>query len=124
MIKHIFTGDLNADIDTNPTFDGKERHLLRATLARIFHATAIVPKGLFGIDEEGTGEVKFAEDFSFPKTDELKSLEAWANVHPIILKAGRTTHLPPAGVPEEELEAATAELEAKDPPAERFRDIA
>ena len=47
QIKHIFTGDLNATVDTNPAFAGKERHLLRATLARIFHATAICPKGLF-----------------------------------------------------------------------------
>ena len=46
-IKHIFTGDLNASFDSNPTFPGKERHLLRATLARIFSATAVVPKGLF-----------------------------------------------------------------------------
>ena len=39
QIKHVFSGNLNADIDSNPTFSGKERHLLRATLARIFHAT-------------------------------------------------------------------------------------
>lgn len=120
-IKHIFSGDLNASVDTNPAFDGKERHLLRATLARIFHATAIVPKGLFATDDE-TNEVKFAEEFTFPKTDELRDIKAWANVHPIILEAGRTTHLPP-NVPEEELEAAVADLEAKDPTVERFRDI-
>jgi radial spoke head protein 4A len=42
-IKHVFTGDLNATFDSNPTFKGRERHLLRATLARIFHATAIFP---------------------------------------------------------------------------------
>ena len=29
-IKHVFTGDLNADVDGNPAFDGKERHFLRA----------------------------------------------------------------------------------------------
>ena len=121
QIKHVFTGDLNADIDTNPAFDGKERHLLRATLARIFHATAIVPKGLFAVDED-TQEVKFSEEFAFPKTEELKDIKAWSNVHPQILKAGRTTHLPP-NVPEEELEAAMGELETKDPAAERFRDI-
>ena len=56
QIKHIFTGNLNAIVDTNPAFDGKERHLLRATLARIFHATAIVPKGLLMKNEE-TDEV-------------------------------------------------------------------
>jgi hypothetical protein len=30
MIKHIFTGNLNASIDSNPPFPGKERHFLRA----------------------------------------------------------------------------------------------
>jgi radial spoke head protein 4A len=30
LIKHIFTGDLNAVLDTNPPFPGKERHFLRA----------------------------------------------------------------------------------------------
>ena len=75
LIKHIFTGDLNAEVDTNPAFTGKERHLLRATLARIFHATAIVPKGLFTLDEE-TNEVKFSEEFAFPKTDELRDIKS------------------------------------------------
>jgi len=52
LIKHVFTGNLNANVNVNPTFNGKERHLLRATLARIFHATALVPKGLLAEDEE------------------------------------------------------------------------
>ena len=90
-MKHIFTGDLNAEISTNPPFKGKERHLLRATLARIFHATAIVPKGLFAMDED-TSEVKFAEEFAFPKTDELRDVKAWSNVYPMILKVGRCDH--------------------------------
>lgn len=29
-IKHVLTGDLNASIDSNPPFPGKERHFLRA----------------------------------------------------------------------------------------------
>jgi radial spoke head protein 4A len=52
MIKHVFTGNLNCGIDSCPPFPGKERHLLRAQLARITHATEIVPKGLYEIDEE------------------------------------------------------------------------
>lgn len=52
MIKHVITGDLNASINSNPPFPGKERHFVRAQLARIFHATAIIPKGLFELDEE------------------------------------------------------------------------
>jgi len=46
-IKYIFTGDLNASVESNPIFEGKERHLLRAQLARIFAATAIVPTKMF-----------------------------------------------------------------------------
>ena len=121
LIKHMFTGNLNAEVDTNPKFNGKERHLIGAQLARIFHATAIVPKGLFALDDE-TNEVKFAEEFAFPKTDELRDVKAWSNVHPIILQAGRCSHLPP-NVGEEDLQAAIDELEAKDPTVERFRDI-
>ena len=30
MIKHVFTGNLNSVIDSNPPFPGKERHYLRA----------------------------------------------------------------------------------------------
>lgn len=50
------TGNLNANVDTNPPFPGKERHFLRAQLARIFSTTAIVPKGKFEMadaEEEG-----------------------------------------------------------------------
>jgi len=39
LIKHTMTGDLNASINSNPPFPGKERHFLRAQLARIFAAT-------------------------------------------------------------------------------------
>jgi radial spoke head protein 4A len=37
--KKMMTGCLNADVDSNPPFPGKERHFLRAQLARIFHGT-------------------------------------------------------------------------------------
>jgi hypothetical protein len=91
QIKHVFTGNLNATLDTNPPFPGKERHFLRAQIARITHGTVLIPKGLLEIDEE-TNKEKFTEEFTVPGTDELKSLEAWAHHHPLILKAGRITH--------------------------------
>ena len=122
MIKHVFTGNLNANVNVNPAFNGKERHLLRATLARIFHATALVPKGLLAEDEE-TKEVKFAEEFVMPKTDELRALTAWANVHPIILKNGRCEHYVAPGLSEEDTAAALEAAEAAEPKVERFRDI-
>jgi len=42
--------------------------LLRAQLARIFHATALVPKGMLeeAEEEEGPKVIKFAEEFTFP----------------------------------------------------------
>jgi radial spoke head protein 4A len=91
---------LNAEIDTCPPFPGKERHLLRATVARITHSTEICPKGLYEIDEE-TQEIKPAEEFALPGCDELKNLEAWGHRHPNILKAGRCSHAPPVGIPED-----------------------
>ena len=126
-MKHVFSGDLNNTIDSNPTFDGKERHYLRATLARIFSATCIVPKGLYELveDEEGKlpPELKFTEEAPDMGTEALRSLEAWGNLYPIILKAGRTTHLKPAGMDEEAAEARLAELQEEDKTEERFRDI-
>lgn len=52
MIKHICTGNLNASIESNPPFPGKERHFLRAQIARITHGTVLIPKGLLEIDDE------------------------------------------------------------------------
>ena len=87
QIKHIFTGDLNAKINSNPPFPGKERHLLRAQLARIFHATTIAPKGMYEMDEE-TNLMKFSEEFQMPSTEEFKDPANWMNVQPLLLKQG------------------------------------
>ena len=125
-IKHVFSGDLNGTVDSNPTFKGNERHLLRATLARIFSATAIVPKGLYELTEEEEGklqEMKFSEEAPPLGTEELRSLEAWSNVYPIVLKSGRTTHQKPTGLDEEAADAKLAELMEEDKTEERFRDI-
>ena len=91
-------------------------------MARIFAATAIVPKGLFEMDEE-TNEMKFAEEFAMPGTEELKSLEVWGNLHPVILKAGRTTHIEPEGMADEEKEEYMNKLAEDDKTEERFRGI-
>lgn len=50
--KHVFTGDLNAKVSTNPEFAGKEWHLLRAQIARISHACTLAPASLYGDPEE------------------------------------------------------------------------
>jgi len=121
-IKHVMTGDLNAEIDANPGFPGKERHFLRAQLARIFAATTIAPKGLFETDEE-TGLMKFAEEFAMPGTEELKSLESWSNVSESLLRNGRTKYVAPEGLDDEAKEAWITEKAEADPQIERFRTI-
>ena len=85
-IKKILTGNLNASVESNPPFKGAERHLLRAMLARIFHATQIAPKGQYEMaGEEGEAqEIKLAEEFAMPGNDECKSLDVWGNALPAI----------------------------------------
>ena len=52
MVVKMMTGQLNASVNSCPPFPGKERHFLRAQLARLQHTTEICPKGLYEIDEE------------------------------------------------------------------------
>ena len=59
-IKVMLTGDLERPIFTNPFFFGKEKHYLRAQIARISHSTTLVPKGLFKTTEDNDREI---EDF-------------------------------------------------------------
>lgn len=74
----------------------------------------IVPKGIYEIDEESNVE-KYAEEFTVPSTDELKSTETWGHRHPNILKSGRCSHYVSMSVPEEEREEQLATLAEKDP---------
>jgi len=123
MTKHVFTGNLNAPINTFPPFPGKERHLLRAQLARISHGTQICPKGYIEIDEE-TGAEKLAEEGGPDmSTGAMTDLAAWGHRYPNILKAGRCTHKAGDDVPEEGLEEFMAKAAEEDKVEERFRAI-
>ncbi|CDW78166.1 UNKNOWN [Stylonychia lemnae] len=122
MMKHVLTGNLNAQIDSCPPFPGKERHYLRAQIGRISHATTIVPKDLWSVDEETTKD-KASEEFTMPGTEELKNLEGWCHLHPIILKAGRVSHFAGEGLADEERDEILAKLNEKDPAGERFKAI-
>lgn len=123
LLKYVFTGDLNAEVRSVPPFPGKERHLLRAQIARITHATCIIPKGLLEVDDE-SGAEKYAEEFAMPTApEEVKSLEIWAHQHPAILQVGRVTHLAPASMSEEEKDEYLVKVGETDPPVERFRAL-
>jgi len=120
------SGNLNASVITNPPFPGKERHLLRAMLARIFHATQLAPKGLYEMaGEEGeTQEIKMAEEFTSPSNDELKSLDVWGNALQAINLQGTVTLITPADMNDDDAEAWKGKMETEDPAVEAFRGIA
>lgn len=109
---------------SNPVFPGTERHLLRAQLARIQHNTELVPSGLYEKEkDEETGEYKLAEEEPSLKTEDLKSIENWSHMNPLILKSGRCEHYLPPGLDEEKKEELETELNEQDKTEERFRAV-
>jgi hypothetical protein len=86
--KKIFTGDLEAEVITNPHFDKKEKDLLRAQIARITQMTSIVPKGYYRKQEENERDVMEVpeEEKKSPTFEELTHLENWCHFIPNILK--------------------------------------
>lgn len=121
-IKYIVTGNLNADLNTNPKFPGKERHFLRAQIARISHTTTIVPRDYLAADDENDRLVKFNEEFAVPSATDLNTAEGWVHQYQNILLAGRAEHQRPV-LPEDEIDEAIAALEEKDPFVERLKGI-
>ena len=122
QFKRILSGDLNSDVNSNPPFPGKERHLLRAQIARIAHATTLHPKGLLEVDEEKEDQLNYAEEFTLPGLADLNSNEVWGHQYPNILKAGRITHQRP-NVPDEEADEIMAKLEEEDKVMEKLMGI-
>lgn len=115
MTKYQFTGNLNAKITSVPPFPGKERHMLRAQIARISHATKLCPAGLYQVDDE-TKEIKPADEAPGLETAALNSADAWCHYYPAILSnKGRCTYDPP-------LEDGDPAAEA-DPVIDRFRAL-
>lgn len=91
-------------------------------MARITHATELCPKGVYEIDEE-TQEMKLAEEGPSLSTESLKSLETWGHLNPVILMAGRCTHIAPQGMADEEKDEYMAKVGEEDKAEERFRMI-
>lgn len=109
-IKKFFTGDLETEIFSFPLFPGREKHLLRATIARITCGTYISPSGyyirepkmMFGEEEEEEDE-EFAEDRVLENDDvicvnenykpydqrDLIHLSNWVHFRPNIITQGR-----------------------------------
>lgn len=96
-VKFHFSGDLERRIFTNPFFFKREKHLLRAQIARITFGTALVPKGMFKLNEENPSviEENIPDEgpIPIPSTKDMAIASNWVHHVPSILKCCRTTLL-------------------------------
>ncbi|KAA6370817.1 MAG: putative radial spoke head protein 6, partial [Streblomastix strix] len=104
---YTLTGNLNAKVNEGyPVFPGREKHYLRAQLARILHQTSLIPKpppkkkeG----EEEEEGNEEEGEITEKPvEIGPLVEGEGWILERPPILVQGRVKKYPPIGEGEEE----------------------
>lgn len=130
LIKISFTGNLERQLITNPFFNGKEKHYLRAQIARIHHGTTLVPKDLYRPTEDDAKEIEpneGDEDNKYePQTENQQLLSNWCHYPKSILKNARTGHMEPEPVEgEEEVdpEELLRRIEAKDPYEARLKPI-
>jgi len=120
--KYVFIGNLEANIYAYPFFEGKEKHLLRAQIARITHGTTICPKGLYNVNDKG--DIEPLEEAAMPTFEELSAAEGWIHFQRNILMAGRITHFVEQKKDEAEREKELEELKAKDPEKDPLLGIA
>ncbi|KAL5283104.1 RSPH4A family protein [Megaselia abdita] len=109
-IKKLFTGNLETEIFSFPLFPGREKHLLRATIARITSGTLISPSGYYKRQgkqitehEEEEHEHENEEDGILDNDDiiclnedykphdprDLMHILNWVHVRPHIIPQGR-----------------------------------
>jgi hypothetical protein len=95
-IRHRFTGRLDAPVIAPPgRFDGAERELLRAVIARITHACTVAVAGMYRPEEEpeedaplaGNAPIALNEDWA-PRP--MRALDAFVHRLPALLPQGRT----------------------------------
>ncbi|KAL3314074.1 Radial spoke head protein 4 A [Cichlidogyrus casuarinus] len=106
-IRHLFTGNLNEQINSNPPFPGRERHFLRAQIVRISSTCIISPLNFYQFDEEaeeGLDEDAPRENFiENPEFEPFGVLELadpglgnWVHHSSYLLPQGRTIWWNPA----------------------------
>lgn len=95
-IKYLFTGDLERVVCTNPFFNGKEAHLLKAQIVRISYGCQLVPRTMFTVNAEDKKEIEPApEEWKLPDFEFLSQLDNWVHHPQNILLNGRLTLLKP-----------------------------
>lgn len=95
QVKFKFSGDLERRIITNPFLHKREKHLLRAQIARISTCTALVPKGMFRLTEDNPTAIEEnlpdEGPVPVPSTVEMGKSSNWVHHVQSILLCNRTT---------------------------------
>jgi hypothetical protein len=102
-IKVCFTGNLDRNIVTNPFYFKQEKNYLRAQIARIHHATKLVPVGRHKITErEEKSELPFEvepnvpedpeQQIPTPTTEQMSQKANWVHYSKCILGNNKTSH--------------------------------
>ena len=125
-----FSGDLDAQIFTNPFYFQTEKTYLRAQIARIASSTTLAAVSEFKIDEDSKDIVPDVGEDDNPKpkptTEQMVQASQWAHINPSILKQGRCRQPEPnpadfpEDTPEEEMKRLT---ELKDPSEPKLKLI-
>jgi len=121
-IRKYFTGELGAPVACYPAFPGPESAYLRAQIARICQATAVMPANYLVKDEESEATPQpLIRNADYAVPDDLPEPTAWVHGYQGILKIGRCTNVPKVvveGEEEAEEEEVEEEIEALKPIAE------
>jgi len=91
-IKHMITGDLGRPVHSMPWFPGKERHLLRAQIARITATCTLAPSGYYQVNDEDDKKILLPESDgppAAPDSESLKTADGWVHCSPALLSIGK-----------------------------------
>jgi len=111
-MKRLMTGKLDSPVLSMPWFPGKERHLLRAQIARISATCTLAARGWYELDEEaGDNKLKESEDpaGSFPSQEEMASDAGWVHRMQCLNKIGKCSYPDIDGITESLGEGITPE---------------
>lgn len=77
-VHKLLTGDLDSSVGGFPAFPGRERHYLRAQIARIAHATTLCPTGLYTMPEEAE-EPEPNEEYAALPVVQMRDSRSWCH---------------------------------------------
>uniref|UniRef100_A0A183SLJ5 Radial spoke head protein 6 homolog A n=1 Tax=Schistocephalus solidus TaxID=70667 RepID=A0A183SLJ5_SCHSO len=135
QISRFFTGNLDAPVESFPTFPGTEANYLRAQIARITACTHVSPEGYFSFEEDEVDEEYDDEEDEEDRSQRecIRNLEYiplpisqlghpglkhWVHHSPYILPQGRIRWLNPASMTFDEASEQSFEKEEEDEEAE------